>query len=144
LVEEIELGEACKRCVEHFNKNYQTSIMFNVIGTEQLISNDVKKAICYIMREALYNVIKHAKASSTSVSLHYEDDAVKLIICDDGKGFDVRETFTKAEEEGSLGLFGMKDKAENLGGSLKIVSDVKKGTRVEFVASTKGNPNETS
>jgi len=144
LVEEVGLSRACERCVERFNEIYQANIKFNVSGIEKSLSSKAQKTVCYVMREVLYNVIKHAEANSIDASLAYEKKAVKLTVCDDGKGFDVRKTFLKAEERGNLGLFGIKDKAEVLGGSLNIVSGVEGGTRVELTIPTEWSLDETS
>jgi len=144
LVEEVGLSRACERCVERFNEIYQTNIKFNVSGIEKSLSSKAQKTVCYVMREALYNVIKHAEANSIDASLVYNKKAVKLTVCDDGKGFDVRKTFLEAEERGSMGLFGIKDKAEVLGGSLNIVSSVEGGTRIELTIPTEWSSDETS
>lgn len=144
LVEEVGLSRACERCVERFNEIYQTNIKFDVSGIEKSLSSKAQRTVCYVMREALYNVIKHAEANSIDASLVYNKKAVKLTVCDDGKGFDVRKTFMEAEERGSLGLFGIKDKAEVLGGSLNIVSSVEGGTRIELTIPTEWSLDETS
>jgi signal transduction histidine kinase len=79
-----------------------------------------------IAQEALANVVRHANATSVDVSLALRDGSVELEIRDDGRGFDVPSAGPSA-----LGLIGMRERAELLGGSVTIESGT--GTRVTAV-----------
>jgi signal transduction histidine kinase len=78
--------------------------------------------------EALNNALKHAEASKVNVSLrivrHRDLPCVELEILDDGKGF----TPDSHEDEGGLGLMGMQERIEELGGELTIQSTPGEGT----------------
>lgn len=139
LAESIGLAKALNMYVNQFDELYKVPIKFISEGIERDLSNDVQRKICHIMRETLSNVVRHAEADCVKVKLVYGKDTVELIICDNGKGFDVRKTFLEAEERGSLGLVGMKDKVESLGGSLNIISNINTGTKVEAIIPTKEN-----
>ncbi|MDO8885496.1 GAF domain-containing sensor histidine kinase [Candidatus Oleimmundimicrobium sp.] len=139
LIEEVGLTKALKMYVNQFSGFYETTINFTVEGTEQDLSHDVQKKICHIMQEALNNVVRHAEADCVDVKLVFGKGIVKLVVCDDGKGFDVRKAFLDVAERGNLGLFGMKDKVESLNGSLNIVSNIGAGTKVEAIIPTKEN-----
>jgi two-component system sensor histidine kinase NreB len=78
-----------------------------------------------IVQEALNNVIRHAQAKRVDVVLERRDDRLVLIIEDDGKGFDPQTVIEKGDR---LGLFGMRERAEMLGGNLIIESRPGKGT----------------
>lgn len=79
-----------------------------------------------ITQEALTNVVRHAQARRADVLVHWSQDAAVLVIEDDGIGFDVDEAFQK----GRLGLLGMRERAEMLGGSLTIESQPGQSTRL--------------
>jgi nitrate/nitrite-specific signal transduction histidine kinase len=79
-----------------------------------------------IAQEALTNALKHAFASSVSVQVSAGEEGVELEVIDDGRGFDP----AGIAELGGLGLVTMRERAEELGGTLTIVSAPGEGTRV--------------
>ena len=70
------------------------------------------------------NVLKHAQADSVTVSLRSEDGLVLLEIVDDGKGFSPEA----AQDSGGLGLAGIRERVESMGGELAIESSPGQGT----------------
>jgi signal transduction histidine kinase len=77
----------------------------------------------YVLAEALSNVVKHAGASEVEVSLSQEDGTLGLVIRDDGCGFDL-------DRPRGLGLTGLSDRLDTVGGSLTINSGAGLGTSV--------------
>jgi signal transduction histidine kinase len=77
----------------------------------------------YVLAEALSNVVKHAGASEVEVSLSQEDGSLGLVIRDDGCGFDL-------DRPRGLGLTGLSDRLDTVGGSLTINSGAGLGTSV--------------
>jgi len=92
-----------------------------------LLSPDVELALYRILQESLSNVIRHAGASRVEVDLRRVGGQVQLAVQDDGRGFD---TAAVDGDDRGLGLFGMKERAEFIGGRLKIRSSPGQGTRV--------------
>ena len=88
-------------------------------------SPDVELSIYRLVQEALTNIGKYAQASEVWVRLKREAGALQVEIADNGKGFD-----TANLRVGSHGLDGMRFRIESLGGSLTVVSEVGKGTRI--------------
>ena len=82
------------------------------------------------MQEALSNIVKHAEAEKIQVELTYENELLRLTIQDDGKGFDpdILEEYQVANN--SLGIAGMQERTELLGGTFEITSAWKEGTRI--------------
>lgn len=93
------------------------------------LTSDVELALFRIAQEALTNSGKHAAASRISLAMTFPDDLIKLVVEDNGKGFEPRDR-TGPTRQGGLGLYGMEERAELLGGSLTVDSDPGKGTRV--------------
>jgi signal transduction histidine kinase len=92
-------------------------------GDEQL-PLPVKEALYHIAQEALNNVLKHARAQHVVVQLTFGDTTTHLEIADDGRGFDV----AAAVGGGGLGLRGMEERVQQLGGQLTIRSAPGAGT----------------
>jgi signal transduction histidine kinase len=83
--------------------------------------------LCYhVAREAVSNAIKHAEASTITISLEPTADGARLSVSDDGRGFDVEE----GEPEGHYGLTMMRERAQVAGGTFTIRSAVGEGTTV--------------
>ncbi|KKM26663.1 hypothetical protein LCGC14_1582520, partial [marine sediment metagenome] len=78
---------------------------------------------------ALTNVASHAGASLVTVTLAIDDARLKLVIEDDGDGFDVEQALG-AERRKSLGLIGMQERSHLLAGELHIRSRLREGTRL--------------
>jgi signal transduction histidine kinase len=86
-----------------------------------------------VLQEALTNMLRHARASSVVVRLRFADaDRFVLTIGDDGCGFDVDATLAGGLSEGNLGLHGMMERAELMGGRLRFRSRVGGGTVVRL------------
>ena len=99
-------------------------------GAERL--DGEQEALVYrVAQEAIRNVIAYADAGSLRVELTVEDGAVRLVVLDDGRGFDP-ERRERRLAEGHLGLSLVEELARDSGGSLTISSSVGAGTRVEL------------
>lgn len=92
---------------------------------------DVEEAFYFIAQEALNNSLKHAQASSVTVSLKQLATEVVLSISDDGCGFNPAEV-----EEGGLGMTSMRERSEYINGVLQINSTINKGTTITIRWST--------
>jgi len=95
--------------------------------------DDARKTALYrITQEALGNVAKHAQAAKVSVTLSHQGAEVRLSIEDDGKGFQpARHLGTKTPRR--LGLLGMRERAEMVGGSFTVTSAPGSGTSIVTV-----------
>jgi signal transduction histidine kinase len=80
----------------------------------------------------LTNVLRHAQAQHVSIVLRADDDAVTLVICDDGVGFDVNAAQANALAGGSLGLIGMQEQVALAGGQITITAAPGSGTRIQI------------
>ena len=90
-----------------------------------------------LVQEALTNVGKHAQVDCARVALGYEDGVIRLAVEDDGAGFDAAAVQEAAAPQG-LGLIGMRERIDQLGGRLTITSQVGQGTRVQALVPWKG------
>jgi len=100
-----------------------------VDGTDRL-SYAVQEELYHIAREALNNLLKHARARSVHIHLSFQQALTLLEICDDGIGF----TPEVIQTSGGLGIFGMQERAQRIGAQLEILSAPGKGTKVRVLA----------
>ena len=73
---------------------------------------------------------KHASARSALVELDFSDEAVRLSVTDDGAGFTRPKNESELARVGKLGLLGMKERAELVGGSFEVRTSPGEGTRL--------------
>lgn len=106
---------------------------FEVIGCEQRLSDEVETAVFRIVQEALSNINRHAAADHVRVLCEESDEALRVVIEDNGRGFQVDRISPDFPQGRGLGLFGMGERADLLGGRLTIDSQPGAGTRVEAV-----------
>jgi two-component system, NarL family, sensor histidine kinase UhpB len=89
----------------------------------------IETALFRIFQEALSNIARHAHATSVVISLLELKHRFRITIRDNGVGFDPRAEYNQ-EEQPRWGLMGMRERAEGIGGKLKIRSEPDKGTLV--------------
>jgi PAS domain S-box-containing protein len=97
------------------------------VVTEERLPPVVETTLYRFVQEGLTNAAKHARPKQISVAIVRDPQTVRCEVRDDGAGFDVVEVFAR-RGEASLGLVGIRDRVEALGGTLGIASDFGKGT----------------
>jgi signal transduction histidine kinase len=89
------------------------------------LPDEHKTCVFRIVQEALHNIQKHANANAVEITVRATDAWLMVTVQDDGRGF------LHSRAHGGLGLTGMQERAESLGGSVKITSGPGKGTLIE-------------
>jgi PAS domain S-box-containing protein len=105
-------------------KNVDTSLV--VKGKTRPLPAAINIAFYRIAQEALNNIIKYARATQVTITLNIQLRKLRLVIQDDGTGFDT------LEPSSGFGLKGMAERADEIGAVLKIISRPKSGTRVSL------------
>ncbi len=126
VLDDVGLPEAIKRHVADCQKRHSLNIDLAITGLEDCrLPPAVETALYRITQEALTNVIRHARAETASIFIERSNDKVLAIIDDDGRGFDPE--FVE-RQDGHLGLYGIRERAELLSGHLVIESEPGTGT----------------
>jgi len=98
------------------------------IGAELDLSNErggeEERIVYRLVQEALTNVVKHAHASQAEVSAKEGDGAIRIVVRDDGDGFD------SSSATAGRGLRGMRERIELLGGEIDVTSTPTEGTKI--------------
>jgi signal transduction histidine kinase len=118
------LGEALKTYAREVEKDTGVSVRTRLAEIE--MAPPVQLLCYHVAREAVMNAIKHAGASTITISLEPTSEGARLRIADDGAGFDV----DLGSPEGHYGLTMMKERAQVAGGDFNIQSAPGKGTTV--------------
>jgi signal transduction histidine kinase len=132
-LEALGLTAALKQLADEMLENYSIRTTVNIDGVKRRLPPLVR-VICYrIAQESLTNVARHARATKAAIQLHFETDAVKLSVTDNGQGFDVPEAFAKT---GTMGLLGMQERAEVIQGVFEVESTIGEGTTIHAAVPT--------
>ncbi len=92
------------------------------------LSPSLSLALYRIVQQGLMNVMRHAKATKTTVTMRFHDDILTMIIEDNGVGFELPEKMVEMVREGHYGLVSMRDRVESIGGKMHIDSHLNRGT----------------
>ncbi len=123
LLDELGLEAAVKRLARELAERSGTEI--DVLARlPQRLARGEETAVYRMVQEALTNVARHARAAHASVVLTASDERLHLIVEDDGDGFVPAESAVTT----SIGLLGMRERVELLGGSLRLESTPGRGT----------------
>jgi CheY-like chemotaxis protein len=100
------------------------------------VSEDIKFMLFECARELLFNIVKHAEVAQAQVVLvRLHDDRIKLIVSDQGKGFDPERLAMRNANDNSFGLFSIRERLVYVGGEIKIKSAPGKGTQIILIVS---------
>jgi signal transduction histidine kinase len=98
-------------------------------GSNKILAPDVEQCIYRVAQEAVENVVHHANAQHLKVSLTVDEDPIRLVIEDDGIGFNQDNRLLS----GHFGLEGMRERAQLVGGMLTVQSKPSSGTTIQLV-----------
>jgi signal transduction histidine kinase len=128
-LERYGLLETVKRYVADFGEQHSVKMGLEINGDIHLAPGD-EAVVFRILQESLNNVAKHARASSVTVTLTGGRE-VKLVVEDDGQGFDPAQVSGRVSSAGGLGLSQMRERVESRGGAYRVDTTGGRGTRVE-------------
>ena len=146
VLERSSLPEALQRVAESWSEETGIPASAAVTGAPWSLHPEVEVMLLRSGQEALANVRRHAQASRVMVTLSYIDEVVVLDVQDDGIGFDPLSTNGASASDGGsgFGLVAMRERAEQLGGTMVIESDHGQGTTVAVeIPSRKGSKDGT-
>jgi PAS domain S-box-containing protein len=124
----LGLETALRGLVEHHRE--QTNLDVQIVGHLDIFLPPKLGIICFrVVQEALTNVVRHARARQVRVVLKKEDTWLLLVIQDDGIGVDIAAV-QRGTAEGKLGLLGMEERVEIVGGWFEIESTPGSGTKI--------------
>ena len=130
---EFGLEPALEWLCQHFQENHRLTCNFRVDGSAEVLQQDLRIALYQSVRELLTNVVKHARASRTSVVVDQSNDKIKVVVEDDGRGFDTAAEKSLSGQNQGFGLFSVREHIRYLGGSVTLTSTPSVGTLVSLL-----------
>lgn len=128
ILEDLGLSAAIRWLVEAFTKPSNLGCSLDMMEMENLFSQEEQIILYRIIQECLTNIAKHAQATHVSIVIRKQDDRVFFRVEDNGKGFNLREAFSKDPSKKGWGLAAMYERTRMLRGALDIWSQEGKGT----------------
>lgn len=129
--------------LEQFINRYNSTpdsakVELKIIGDIITLPQKLELGMFRIIQECLNNAKKHAKATKIDVTLAFDSDKLNITIIDDGIGFEIPEHLGSLLQKGHLGIVGMYERLNQLGGKLIITSKPEEGTIINVTIQTLG------
>lgn len=125
-LERFGLTQSLENLCDQLQQSTSIDWSYHIDDLDGLIPKNAEINFYRVIQEGTNNIIKHASAGEASVVVNVEGPKIKAVVWDDGKGFDLHQ----AEISKGLGFLGMKERIEILNGTLRIHSEVGKGTTI--------------
>lgn len=119
-----------RRLVNEYKEREGIEARLSVIGQERRLPPETEGALFRIVKEALVNVRKHARARNLDVLINLQPQRVSAVVKDDGEGFDLAAVEARLSREPHFGIISMRERANLEHGQLEVLSQVGRGTEV--------------
>jgi len=129
LLDDLGLIPALQAYLKGFTERTGMHVQFTVFAGVEKLSNDKRTVLFRVAQAALVNTAQHAQATGVSVHIKEMPQAVLMEIHDDGKSFDVAHVLDSTRNR-RLGLIGMRERVEMVGGVFEVSSAPGKGTTI--------------
>lgn len=123
-----DLPAALSEAAHQWTAGSPVQVRVDVEGESTQLPEETEQHLLRIAQEAVTNAVKHARASEVSIHLEMANRQLSLRVADNGRGFEQDEAFS--EVGGHFGLLGMRERAERMGGKLRLHSEPGQGTEV--------------
>ena len=130
ILDDLGMVASIRRLVLDFTERSGIKGQLKAVGEERRLPRDTEIGLFRIAQEALWNVERHSRATEVVVTITFAGHEVRLDVKDNGVGFNVPPAPEGFSASGQLGLLGMQERAELVGGELEVQSSPEKGTTV--------------
>lgn len=128
-LQEMGITRAIEYTLNQIDENTTVFISSEIENIDNLFTPEQEVNIYRIVQESLNNIIKHAHAEASRISVKKLADEVIILVKDNGKGFDFTQKF---QDSKSLGLKTLLERTKVLNGQMKVQSRLDTGTSIEF------------
>ena len=134
ILETQGLVPALQQYVERQQEMDDLNYSLQIDGFAGRLASPAERAVFSIVQEAVGNVRKHALAENVWISVAERDGELRVVVRDDGVGFDVEQLNVEYDQRGSLGMLNMRERADSMGGTLSLQSEPGAGSTISLVA----------
>jgi signal transduction histidine kinase len=123
-IEKASLIEAVEELAARWSAENSVQVKMKVTGTPHSLPSSAETALLRILQEAMHNINKHAQAKNVNITFSFMEDIFVMDIADDGQGFE------PSKIKNGFGMKTMRDRIEELSGTLTIESERGGGTAI--------------
>jgi len=131
-LDDLGLVPALRTHAERVLKDVAIQVELEAQNFSRRLPPEIETALFRTYQEALNNVVRHSGATCVHLKLATRDRLFEGEIADDGRGFDVHDFQSNGNSARGLGLLGMQERVVQYGGTLEVISQVGKGTRIKI------------
>ncbi len=130
ILDDLGLVPALEWLVAKLEEYNDIETKVNITGNQRRLQREKELTVFRITQEALNNVRRHSRASTVELTVDFSDDALTVIISDNGQGFEMPPRTSDLVLSGKLGIIGMRERARLAGGTLIVQSETGSGTTI--------------
>ncbi|MBI1296381.1 PAS domain-containing protein [bacterium] len=124
------LSAALSWLARHMEEKYGLSVNLYVESDIQIYGEDRRMLLVQIVRELLFNVVKHADTEMARVDVTIDNDRVQILVEDEGQGFEPATMRIHRSHQDTFGLFSVEERLKLFGGHFHLDTAPGKGTRI--------------
>lgn len=136
VIEDLGLTSAIEELCQDFKSYSEIRMKWDIAPIEKPLPSMTNITLYRLFQEGLHNILKHSRATEVQARLISRDNAIEVVIEDNGIGFVVDDVFAPLPNRRALGLISMRERLDLIGGILKIISKPGKGTKIIAVIDT--------
>ncbi len=129
-LEDLGLVTALEMLARETRQAHGLEVDFVRHGDERRLPQEIELPLYRIAQQALNNVVRHARAQRASLQIEFGEEEARILVRDDGIGFEQPSMPTDFAAQGNFGLLGMRERAELIGARLEVHSGSGRGTQV--------------
>ncbi len=140
---DMGLQVAVESLTEEVKARNGISFASSFSGSLKALGQDMEVMIFQVVKELVQNIVKHSGARKASIHLVEEKDVVRVVVADDGQGFDAGNVGAVGLD-GGFGLFSIRERVKSYGGKIRIESERGKGSEVTVMLPKKAGGSAAS
>ena len=129
VLDDLGLRPALETLLKSVARHSPVGVTLSICPEADRLALTCRTVLYRVAQEALTNLIRHAHASLASLIITRTKAGLRMVVKDDGQGFSVTRSFTSKHNK-RLGLLGMRERVEMIGGCFVIVSNARQGTTI--------------
>ena len=130
ILDDLGLVAALESIADDLTEQHGIATQVKVTGEQRRLSPEKELLLFRIAQEGLRNVWRHSQASTASVAVEFGQNKLRIVVQDNGKGFQLPMRLGDLAAAGQLGLAGMHERAQLIGGTMTVESALGKGTTI--------------
>lgn len=131
-LDDLGLVATLRRYTADVGAQHRVQVQLSAPQGERPLRKEIEVPVFRVAQEAITNALQHSRATVVQVSVTLPGDGLLLVVEDNGVGFDVEEALARAVANQTRGIVSMQERAEILGGWLRIESTRGRGSRIEL------------